>query len=78
MVIRGIVQYHLCGDEHATLIHPHGNLKKSHPYVRTMPSTLEKLTASATEKPQNQQYMLHHLKLVVSALQDLCQEMRDR
>ena len=47
---RAIVQYYFHGDEHAILICPHGNSKKSHPYVHTMPSTLEKLSTAATEK----------------------------
>lgn len=41
---RAIVQYHYIGDEHAILVGPHGNSKKSQSYVRTMPSTLQKLT----------------------------------
>lgn len=46
---RGIVQYFFMGEEHAVLTRPHGNSKKSYPYIRTMPSTLEKLTDIASE-----------------------------
>ena len=47
---RSIVQYHFTGNEHEILVRPHGNSKRSEPYVRTMPSTLNKLTEVASEK----------------------------
>jgi len=44
------VQYHFTGDEHKILIRPHGNSKRSEPYICKMPSTLNKLAEVASEK----------------------------
>ena len=37
------VQYSFCGKPHSVLQRPHGNSKSSQPFVRTTPSTLQKL-----------------------------------
>ena len=47
---RCIVQYHFSGEEHEVLVRPHGNSKRSEPYVRTFSSTLKVLTEVASEK----------------------------
>ena len=38
-----LVQYTFDEEEHAILLGPHGNLKKTSTYLRTKPSTLQKL-----------------------------------
>ena len=40
---RALVQYTFDEQEHAILLGPHGNSKKTSTYLRTMPSTLQKL-----------------------------------
>ncbi len=50
MLNRGIVQYHFTGNEHAILVRPHGNSRRNQPYVRTLPSTLDKINTVASEK----------------------------
>ena len=40
---RALVQYTFDNEEHAISLGPHGNSKKSNMYLRTMPSTLQKL-----------------------------------
>ena len=47
---RCIVQYHFVSEEHEIRVRPHENSKRSYPYIRTMPSTLNKLTEVASEK----------------------------
>ena len=38
-----LVQYTFDDDEHPVSLHPHGNSKKKESFIRTMPSTLQKL-----------------------------------
>lgn len=40
---RAFVQYTFCGKPHEILQKPHGNSKSSKPFIRTSPSTLQKL-----------------------------------
>ena len=43
---RAIIQYTFVGEEHTVLTSPH---EKSQPFVRTMPSTLERVSKIATD-----------------------------
>ena len=44
-----LVQYVFDGNEHSVIPQPHGNSKKSDSYVRTMPSTLQKVAGPSLQ-----------------------------
>ena len=49
-----LVQYFFTGPPHPVLQKPHGNSKSSEPYIRTSPSTLQKLKACAKSDSQKE------------------------
>ena len=75
---RCIVQYHFNGNEHEISIRPHGNSRRSDPHIRTMPSTLDKLTEIASEKLLNQLFHLNVEVFLKLPQQVYCQEIYDR
>jgi len=52
---RGFVQYTFIGKPHPVIQKPHGNCKSSKPFVRTTPSTLQKLKDSRKANKQPKQ-----------------------
>ena len=49
-----LVHYTFENEEHAIMPHPHGNSKSQSPYVRTLPSTLQKLHEVSQHVPPKQ------------------------